>query len=607
MSEGGEGRPKLPIKENNPKKEEVKPQETSGMPEKKLPLSKKFGAAIKYISASVSERKSQEVDDELTYISQEGVKPKTLKEHLEKEKEPKEFRFQLSGSKIPVEMLRAKELPEEMVLNVVLTGGAQAGVCNAEAMIKIMEMGLLDKKNLKVTFWGVSSGGANAGYLATGEGNAREGVKMYTEENLGYTLEKDGQKKPTGGQLVHLPDGKLEQIKFLLEADKSKPIVDTEYVADNVKSGKRKLDVEALKTSKFDVNVCLMDEEGKMKWMNLNKAPDPIEVIRAGINVPGVSRKDFIEIEGEKYADGAFAEGALLEEIFNTQGKEARVLIISNGSFGKGGQMEIVQKILGMNAKKKGENAYGYNDKVAELIEKHNEVAKTQGKQVWDEIVAGKNIALMELTRDSDFVPELEKDPEKLKKAGEKFAEFVGNTFDLEKELPLKATGLMSAGEELKAMDNSGKPPEIKSVKTEVDEKSGVEVTSGNVNAGNETGKQQEKSTESLTKRAKRFLSEKYSDLNNKLWWEIGIDMRDMNTRNLKDHFNNLKEIDWAEKAKELKDKPLDVVFLATLAGSAIGVAANTGNPELIKKIIAAESSIASNYIIYKSILAAKE
>lgn len=491
MSEGREG-PQPDIKDKTPKKGEVKLQEATGKPEKKLPLSKKLGAAIKYISSSVSEGKSQEADDELTYISQEGVKPKTLKEHIEKEREPKEFRFQLSGSKIPVEIVRAKELPEEMVLNVVLPGGAQAGIGNAEAVIKMMEMGLFDKKNLKINFWAISAGAANAAYAVTGVDKAKEAVKMYTQENLGYTVDKNGNKVDTGGKLVHLPDKKTDQIKALFEASPGNPLVDTEYVADNIASGKRKLDVEALKASKYGVFVRLMNEDGGQEWVDLKQEKDPAKTLRAAICVPGVSRKPFIERDGKKYADGAFAKGPLLDEIFKREGDDANVLIISNGSFGKGGQMEIVQKILGMKAKKEGKNAYGYNEKVAELIETHNAVAKAQGKEVWDEIVKGKNITIMELTRDSDFVPELEKDPEKLLKAGKKFAEFVGNTFDLDKELQLKPQGLMSAGEELKAMGVSGKPEtkpegEVLSMseaipgKTDIGVKDGVKTERNNI------------------------------------------------------------------------------------------------------------------------------
>lgn len=455
MSELGE---KPPIEQGKiSQKQGIKPAETLGAPEKKVPLSKKLSAAVKYVSASVREGKSQEADDQLTYISQEGEKPKTFKEHVEKEVEPKEFRFQLSGSKIPVEMLRAKELPEEMVLNVVLMGGAQAGICNAEAVIRMMEMGLFDKKNLMVNFWGSSAGGANAAYAATGLDKAKEAVKIYPQDNLGYTIDKNGNKADTGGKLVYLPDGKAAQLKALFEAGPEKPLVDTEYVADIIEkgnqNGERKLDKEALKASKYGVFVALMNENGGLEWADLKQAENPAKVLRAGINVPAVGKKPFIEIDGKKYADGAFAEGKLLEEIFKREGDDAKVLIISNGSFGKGGgQMEVVQNILGMKAKKEGKNAYGYNEKVAGLIGKHNEVSKIQGKQVWDEIVAGKDIAVMELTRDSDFVPELEKNPEKLLKAGKKFAEFAGNTFDLGKELPLKPQGQRSAGEELKAM-----------------------------------------------------------------------------------------------------------------------------------------------------------
>lgn len=548
MSEiGGEDIKPISKEQKGPQREQgIKPAETLGAPENKEPsLRQKMSRRINSILSDAGIRNKSTIADKLIHDS--AIDQVEVKKG--------EYRFNVHGNKDVVRLLRG-ELPQEQTENAVLgievDSGAQGGVVSTAEILEIYDSGVFQKVK-EVQLYCTSVGDVVGAYVAADKGVWKDGIRksvtaekaaeMFWTKNCETEVDDRG---ITRGKFVRLPkkDGPVAQLKALMEAgpkskdiekaeeekgnlqkrtdveklkdligikrESDEQIMDTDWAIDNVEYGENKLDVEALANSKIKVNVFLMNaESGEGKWFNLNEAAKVgservFKILRAGCMPPGASGES-VEIDGKKWADGAYAKSG---NKFNEMNESCtHRLRLKNFPEGKR-PPSIVNKIVGLIAEHRYEN---YSKEVGHLIRSQNVVKEHEDALLDQEITGEEMTAVVQIPKDGKGVDSLSIDSEEIYGMYKEVRKYTKDLLDPSKPLRRPAGGLQTAGEELKAMDiTSGKNPEIKPVETS---KSGVESSSDNADTGTKKGEEAKAKTFALREHEEEFaLKDKVSE-----------------------------------------------------------------------------------------------
>lgn len=480
MSEVGEG-VKPQIKENITKKEEVKPQETPGVPEKKVSPLKKASRAIRYVLDSTLDKlpfptKSAAADEYLLEISKdEKPKPTTYKESIEA-REQKNVIVEAYGDQGPLEVLKGRESKAGRKVAVLVLGGGNGGIYNAALLMEMQKQGLLDNADGMLA---TSSGAGNI--FAAGLGRAEDFVGIYSEENCAKVkvIDDKTKKEKEEGRFVKIPGaddpkGQVNALKDAYVDGSNKPIISTSSVEQALRSRaealtddkRMKLDIKAeLKNNwkypdgkEKDLKVFVMDKNTtRSEFLDLKEVDDPIEAVGAAIDVPGVSDKGWttVNMNGQKMegVDAAFGRDPIpLDKIFDLGYTD--IVVLANGPAGETGQFRAIQVFLAEIAKNK--NGYGYNEHIIQLIRGHKRGAKIAAARLEDQIKErdrNKRVVVIGSAKDGLRVEELCTDSEKIKKVYNDVRRLSGKRI-FNPDIPLgeKPTELKNAGEELKAM-----------------------------------------------------------------------------------------------------------------------------------------------------------
>lgn len=228
-------------------------------------------------------------------------------------------------------------------LCIIMLGGGQAGSNGAGALLGIEDAGVLDKADGIIS---VSAGIPTTMYVKAKQGDF--GATIYRDENTqGDNFFKANTKNP-------------QSILNYLKEGPDKPIIDTFFVGRCMRETKP-LDVKTLQASPTELLTVVMNvKTGKPKYIDLRHAKDPITLHDAGICVPGVSTKPSVQLEdGEKYADGAYADAIPLEEAFKRGYTD--VLIIANSPLHKPGGFlgQLTQFVISKATEKNAKWDYG--------------------------------------------------------------------------------------------------------------------------------------------------------------------------------------------------------------------------------------------------------
>ncbi len=479
-----------PIEQNkiSQKEQGNKSAEASDVPEKELSFPRKMSLVLNSVLSAADIRPKSSIADKLIHDS--AVDQGEVKKG--------EYRFNVHGNKDVVKLLRG-ELPQEQIENATLgievDSGAQGGVVSTAMMLELYDCGIFQKVK-EVQLYCTSVGDVVGAYIAADKGVFKDGIRqsdtsekaaeLFWMKNCETEVDDRG---ITRGKFVRLPksDGQVAQLKALMEAgpksekvidEKSesqkrsdaekfrelvrlKPntdeqIMDTDWAIDNVEKGKNSLDVEALANSKIKVNVFLMNaESGEGKWFNLNEAakvgPERVfKIMHAGCMPPGAAGEP-IEIDGQLWADGAYAKGGKKFKEMNESCTHR--LRLKNFPEGKR-PPSIVNKIVGLIAEHRYKN---YSEKVGHLIRSQNVVKEHEDALLDEEITSGEMTAVVQIPKDGKGVDSLSIDSEEIYGMYKEVRKYMKDLLDPTKSLPDRPDAPKPAGEELKAMDTSGK------------------------------------------------------------------------------------------------------------------------------------------------------
>lgn len=159
----------------------------------------------------------------------------------------------------------------------VVQGGGMRGTFSIAALAELERSGYSDRFS---SFYGSSAGALNSAYFIANQ--AVEGVGIYVN---------------------HLSNKKF------INPSRIKPIIDIDYLIDDVLTKQVPLNKEKVLSSSIDLNIYLTNAEtGKKEKFQVNNENFPLmEVLRATAALPIVFGKE-IEIHGKKYVDGGLAD-----------------------------------------------------------------------------------------------------------------------------------------------------------------------------------------------------------------------------------------------------------------------------------------------------------
>ena len=182
----------------------------------------------------------------------------------------------------------------------VICGGAMRGVYGAGAAVAFHDLGLSNVFDVVI---GISTGAAIASYFLAGEKQTLIGASIYYDECL---------------------DGFISFRRW--------PIVDVDFIERVMRSGRKKLDMEAICKHRSQFFVGATDwENGKANFIDVKCAkPEPLAAIKASLAVTELYRKP-VMVNGRNYTDGSTAMAFPAKKVLESF-KPTDMLVIANCS-----------------------------------------------------------------------------------------------------------------------------------------------------------------------------------------------------------------------------------------------------------------------------------
>lgn len=165
---------------------------------------------------------------------------------------------------------------EEVRSALVICGGAMRGVYGAGAVVAFHRLGLAHCFDVVV---GISTGAAIASYFLAGEEQTLLGTAIYYEECL---------------------NGFISFWRW--------PIADVDHIERVMRSGRKKLDIDAIHKHRSQFFVGATDwETGEGQFLDVKRAsPEPLAAIKASFAITALYRKS-VAVNGQKFTDGSTA------------------------------------------------------------------------------------------------------------------------------------------------------------------------------------------------------------------------------------------------------------------------------------------------------------
>lgn len=316
---------------------------------------------------------------------------------------PDHLKLRTYGNPEVVKLIAAKEKNPHRKIALLNLGGGQAGVIGVGISLGMAESDVM--KNIDGII-SISAGIPTCMYIETGQGE--EGTQIPLEDN---TRE---------GHIVKVPKDPVLAAKKIYNYWKkgpNEPLFDTQTVADTMRYT-RPLDLEKFRESDKELTAVVMDvKSGKPVFVDLKRAKDPIDVMAAGICIPGVSSYPSVKLEdGNEYADAAFVEPLPLQWVFD-QGY-TDVLVVANTPIKpNGGWLESLFPLMLSTISRHPE--YGYSSEVIKGLKRAEHTnAKAYGylDHVLKSNLDNRRVAVIE-PGNSFLTNIIETNPEVLKRA----------------------------------------------------------------------------------------------------------------------------------------------------------------------------------------------
>lgn len=184
----------------------------------------------------------------------------------------------------------------------VIIGGAYQSTYYSGALQALDEMGIA--RNFD-SYFGISAGSIILTYFLSGQ---LEFIPTICEE--------------------YVPTKKLYNPRNILSL--KKPILNLDYLVDDVFSKTFPVDIEKIKNSGKEFIIPIMHHKtGDIKYANINEH-NIFDLMKATMSIPWLTRR-FYEIDGEKYVDPGIADQVILNKIIK-DGYSKVLILVNNGS-----------------------------------------------------------------------------------------------------------------------------------------------------------------------------------------------------------------------------------------------------------------------------------